>query len=308
MDTVELIPAPAEVGQRLDLVLANGRLPGLSRSRIAVLMRAGHVLVSGRPEKPGYRLRPGDSVRVTLPPPVATELAPVPVDFRILHEDADLIVVAKPPGVVVHPASSHQGETLVHGLLYHCRDLSGIGGVERPGIVHRLDKDTSGVMVIAKHDQAHRLLVTQFQDRRVEKRYLALVAGRPPAPSGRIALPIGRHPVQRQKMAIRPGDGREAATRWRLVEAFPQVALVELTLETGRTHQIRVHMAAIGHPVVGDRVYGRAVCLPVAVPRQLLHSQILSFCHPGSGEMMRFVAPVWPDFEDVLAALRRTGG
>ncbi|MFH1020619.1 MAG: RluA family pseudouridine synthase, partial [Pseudomonadota bacterium] len=245
-------------GQRLDLYLASQfDREGLTRSRIQQLIRADMVLVNETPRKAKYLLQAGDRLTVTIPPQAPSELVGEPVAFVALHEDDDLIVLAKPPGIVVHPASGHSSATLVHGLLYHCGGLSGINGELRPGIVHRLDKDTSGVMVVAKSDFAHQALADQFKRREVKKIYQALVDGKPAFQSGRVDLPIGRHPVHRKKMAIRE-DGREAVTNWRVLERFSLgLTLLELGLETGRTHQIRVHMAALSYPVAGDPVYGR---------------------------------------------------
>ncbi len=296
-------------GQRLDLYLA-GHLaaPGLTRSRIQQLVRDGQVLVNGVSlRKARYLVREGDSLLVMIPSPVSSELAAEPVVFTPLHEDADLIVLAKPPATVVHPACGHSGGTLVHGLLYHCEQLSGINGELRPGIVHRLDKDTSGVMVVAKSDFAHQSLVAQFKERRVKKIYQAIVDGIPAGPAGRVVLPIGRHPVQRKKMAVRP-DGREAVTNWQVLEKFPQgFALLSIRLETGRTHQIRVHMAALGHPIAGDSLYGRKNprYADLGITRQCLHAEVLAFCHPRSGELLEFAAPLWPDLLHTLALLRQ---
>lgn len=297
-------------GQRLDLYLA-GRLEGqgLTRSRIQQLIRDAMVLVNGIPLKAKYLLQAGDSITLTIPPGAPSELVGEPVAFETLHEDEDLIVLVKPPGIVVHPAFGHSTATLVHGLLFHCGELSGVNGELRPGIVHRLDKDTSGVMVVAKTDFAHQALADQFKRREVKKTYQALVDGRPIGQSGRVDLPIGRHAVHRKKMAVRE-DGRGAVTNWRVLERFAQgLALLELGLETGRTHQIRVHMAALSHPVAGDVVYGRKNPLysQMGITRQCLHAQTLSFSHPRTGENLRFTAPLWPDMLFTLEFLRQTG-
>jgi len=294
--------------QRLDSFLA-AELPGeaLSRSRIKELIEGGAVLVNGAPVKVAFRVREGDTVTVAVPESRKSELQPEEVDFPVLFEDEDLVVIAKPPGLVVHPGCGHHSGTLVHGLLFHCEDLAGIGGEERPGIVHRLDKDTSGVMVVAKTDLAHQSLVEQFKDRRVGKIYRAIVNGRPVAESGRIDRPIGRHPVQRRKMAVSE-QGRRAVTNWRVLERFsPDFAYLELELETGRTHQIRVHLASLGYPVSGDELYGRQDRKrldDLGVARQCLHSFRISFSHPRTGEALSFTAPLWPDMEQVLARLR----
>jgi len=298
--------------QRLDAFLATA-LPdaALSRSRLKELIELGEVLVNGLPVKTAYRLRTGDLVTVAVPPPSKSELRPEKVEFTILHEDEDLLVIAKPPGLVVHPGCGHQSGTLVHGLLFHCDDLAGIGGEERPGIVHRLDKDTSGVMVVAKNDQTHHSLVNQFKDRQVSKVYRAIVNGQVVVESGRIDRPIGRHPTQRRKMAVNE-QGRRAVTNWRVLESFAEgFTYLELGLETGRTHQIRVHLAGLNHPISGDEVYGRQdrnLLAELGVVRQCLHSYSLGFSHPRSGEELSFIAPLWPDMQQVLEVLRQRAG
>ena len=298
-------------GQRLDLYLAS-RLEGegLTRSRIQQLIRLEMVLVNEAPQKAKHLLQAGDRLTVTIPPQAPSELIGEPVAFVTLYEDEDLIVLVKPPGIVVHPAAGHSSATLVHGLLHHCGGLSGINGDLRPGIVHRLDKDTSGVMVVAKSDCAHQALADQFKRREVKKVYQALVEGQPTLQSGRVDLPIGRHPVHRKKMAIRE-DGREAVTNWRVLERFAQgLTLLELGLETGRTHQIRVHMAALSCPVAGDPVYGRKNSRypEMGITRQCLHAHTLAFRHPRTGENLQFTAPLWPDMLHTLELLRQAGG
>jgi len=306
----KFVAAKDNIGQRLDAFLA-GKIPAgsISRSRIKALLLEGHITVNDAFAKPSYRLRPGDRVAVNLPSVTPVELLPEKVDFQILFEDENLIVISKPPGLVVHPACGHQSGTLVHGLLFHCDDLSGISGEERPGIVHRLDKDTSGAMVVAKNDHAHQSLLTQFKDRQVTKIYQALADGIPAVPSGRFELPIGRHPFSRRKMAIAERQGRPAVTNWQLLEAFPQagLSLLELSLETGRTHQIRVHLANAGYPVAGDEVYGRKnrkLYEGLRISRQNLHSSKLGFTHPVSGEALLFTAPLWSDMVQTLGILR----
>jgi 23S rRNA pseudouridine1911/1915/1917 synthase len=293
---------PQTAGQRLDSYLAQRELqPGLTRSMMQQLIRAGHVLVAGQKRKSSYRIQAGDLIEVCPPPPKPSALVPEEVPFQILYDDEHLAVIVKPPGVVVHPACGNETGTLVHGLLFRCANLSGISGEQRPGIVHRLDKDTSGVMVIAKNDHSHQALSTQFKERRVEKIYRALVEGRMEATSGRIDLPIGRHPVQRKKMAVLPA-GRLAVTNWHVLEEFADSTYLEIRLETGRTHQIRVHLAHIGHPVIGDPLYGHKKLKNSH--RQCLHAHQLSFFHPASGERLTFLAPLWPDMEGILARLR----
>ncbi len=300
-------------GRRLDQLIADRDDNGvvLTRSRIQALIRSENVRVNNQSvKKSGYRVRTGDQIIIHLPPPEPSELLPEKVDFDILFEDEDLIVVSKPPGVVVHPAHGHSHGTLVHGLLYHCRNLAGIGGEMRPGIVHRLDKDTSGAMVVAKNDMTHNGLVGQFKARSVEKRYLAVLAGVPQRISGKVVKNIGRHPVHRKKMAILDGGGREAVTGWKVLEEFSsRFSFVSLRLETGRTHQIRVHMASLGCPVAGDTLYGgkKHGSSTLDIDRQCLHSFSLSFDHPKTMERLSFTAPLWPDIEKVLERLRVIG-
>jgi 23S rRNA pseudouridine1911/1915/1917 synthase len=298
----------SSAGQRLDVFLARiSPRPTMTRSMLQQLVRDGHVTVSGQERKSGYRLQAGDVVEMEVPPVRPSALVPEKIDFSILHEDDHMVVISKPPGLVVHPACGNETGTLVHGLLFRCGNLAGISGEQRPGIVHRLDKDTSGVMVIAKNDRAHQALTNQFKDRGVEKIYRALVNGIPRESSGRIDLPIGRHPVHRHKMSVLP-SGREAVTNWRVIERFSAQVHLEIRIETGRTHQIRVHLAHIGYPVVGDPLYGGKVKGNdmLKASRQCLHAYRLSLSHPVTGERMVFQAPVWPDMEELLAYLRGT--
>lgn len=308
-DTRTITAGKTDEGCRLDLFLAEALVEtGFSRSRVKGLLSSGFISVNGAPAKPSYRLRADDEILVRRPPLVPAELIPEEVEFTILHEDEDLVVLSKPPGLVVHPACGHHSGTLVHGLLFHCDNLSGISGVERPGIVHRLDRDTSGAMVVAKNDKAHHGLVEQFKSREVEKIYRAIVDGIPERPRGRIAMPIGRHPSQRRKMAVNENQGKAAVSNYRVLETFPgNLSYIEVRLETGRTHQIRVHMAALGCPVAGDEVYGRKnrkLYEELGIGRQCLHSYSLGFTHPGSGERLSFTAPLWPDMADTLEILR----
>jgi 23S rRNA pseudouridine1911/1915/1917 synthase len=279
-------------GMRLDQYLA-ACLPEYSRSRLQVLAKAGQITLNGSVAKPSAKLRTGDVLQIVEPPlePSSIEAQAIPLD--ILFEDADLVVLNKPAGLVVHPASGHRDGTLVNALLHHCQSLSGIGGVERPGIVHRLDKETSGCLVVAKNDEAHRSLVRQFAGREVHKVYLALAAGRFRKTSGEIDQPIGRHPIHRQRMAV-VERGRPARTTWRVSSELPGGTLVECTLHTGRTHQIRVHLKHLGHPVLGDEVYGKRA----GFPRQMLHAWRLGFAHPRTGERLNFESPIPPDFVD----------
>jgi 23S rRNA pseudouridine1911/1915/1917 synthase len=280
------------------------------------LIKSGFARVNHNLSKPGYRLKPGDRIEVTLPPPRPLRLDPEPVTFDLLYEDAWLIVVNKPPGVVVHPAPGHFTGTLVHGLLQHCTDLSGIGGVMRPGIVHRLDKDTSGLMVVAKNDEAHAFLSGQFKSGKVTKKYVALVHGIVKGQKGEIDLPIGRHPVRRKEMSVQPSKGRAAKTLWEKKEELAGLfSLLSVSPKTGRTHQIRVHLSHVGYPIVGDPVYGHRRSwwkkrfpedsgLLSRIERQMLHAGALGFAHPRSGEYREFTAPLPPDMEQVLERLR----
>jgi 23S rRNA pseudouridine1911/1915/1917 synthase len=305
----------SEAGHRLDTVVV-ARLPTLSRSRGSRLIRAGHITVNGLIKKPGYLTKPGDIVRSEVPSPEPITCSPEEIPLSILYEDGDVIVLNKPPGLVVHPGAGHKSRTLVNALLFHCADLEGIGGEDlRPGLVHRLDKDTSGTMVVAKNDMAHESLKHQFKKRQVQKRYLALVYGDIKASAGVIDLPIGRHPIDRKKMSTDSRRSRSTETRWKIKEAFSGVTLLEIDLKTGRTHQVRVHCAAIGHAVVGDAKYGgkrRWKELPSqdlrnilkSVKRQMLHARQLTFLHPRTEKSMSFESPLATDMACVLDALR----
>lgn len=287
----------------------NDRFKGVfSRARLQSLIHSGHVKVNGKTVKESHKTRIGDTVTLAIPAPVPVELIPQAIPLDILHEDADLLVINKAAGIVVHPAAGHASGTLVNALLYHCGDSLAIGGERRPGIVHRLDRDTSGVMLAAKSDRAHAGLVNQFKNRAIHKDYVALVWGHPAPARGTIETLIGRHRSDRKKMAVQSKTGRIAITHYELQECFGDISLVRLRLETGRTHQIRVHMAHNGHPIVGDAQYGRrSVCaLPIPVKRQMLHAETVSFSHPGTGETMSFTAP-WPaDFNALVEVLRKS--
>jgi 23S rRNA pseudouridine1911/1915/1917 synthase len=298
---------PEDHGERLDRRLA-ALWPDLSRARIKSLIEEGYCTVEGRRPKVGQKVQAGQLVVLTIPPTAPTDLFPDPeVVFSIIYQDADLIAIDKPPGLVVHPAVGHGTGTLVHGLLAACPDLTGIGGETRPGIVHRLDKDTSGVMVAAKNEKAHRALVEAFKERGVGKTYLAICRGRRPSPKGEVDLPIGRHPVHRKEMSTRSRAGRSALTRYELLRWYKEgVGFLKVQIFTGRTHQIRVHLAAIGCPVLGDPVYGKGAAgrLKGLAARQMLHSQRLTLDHPTSGERMIFEAPLPEDMARVLDALK----
>ncbi len=293
MEFVTFPVGPENDGERLDRFVA-GRMPELSRSRVQALIKSQHILRNAVATRASETVHAGDEVRVHVPPPVrqaGPQAEAIPID--VLFEDSDLLVLNKPAGLVVHPGAGNDTGTLVHALLHHCKDLSGIGGVERPGIVHRLDKETSGCLVIAKNDLAHQALSAQFAQRVVEKTYLAIVQGVLRRPLGTIDAPISRHPTHRQKMAVSaPGKGREALTDYRVLTSAGGLSLVECRPKTGRTHQIRVHLKHLGHPIVGDPIYGRRG----EFSRHLLHAWKLSFEHPRSSQRLHFVAPVPADF------------
>ena len=284
---------------RLDLFLAQ-HLPEFSRSRIQQLIRAGCIRRNGTTTRPHQLTRTGDEIEVTQPPPEKLEVTPEAIPLEILYEDDDLIVINKPAGMTVHPGAGHREHTLVNALLHHCRSLSGIGGKERPGIVHRLDKETSGCLVAAKNDVAHRELSKQFAARTVEKIYLALVAGKLREQTGVIEQKIGRHPVHRQRMSVLSSRGRAARTEYRVVRSSKQASLVECKLHSGRTHQIRVHLHHLGHPVLGDKIYGPRFAKDF--PRQTLHAWKLGFSHPRTGEWKNFDAPLPDDFNRAITA------
>jgi 23S rRNA pseudouridine1911/1915/1917 synthase len=296
---IEFAVSPSEARLRLDQFLAK-RLPEFSRSRLQQLIRDGSVRLNNSSSRPSQIVRSGDKIDVTEPPLKKIETLPERIPLEILFEDRDLIVLNKPAGLVVHPGAGHREHTLVNALLGHCDTLSGIGGKERPGIVHRLDKETSGCLVVAKNDGAHRELSKQFTARTVEKIYLALVTGKLRKPTGVIEEPIGRHPVHRQRMSAGVLRGRAAKTEYRVIRSSERASLVECRLYSGRTHQIRVHLHHLGHPVLGDKVY--ALRLSKDFPRQMLHAWKLGFHHPRTGEWKSFEAPLPDDFNDALTA------
>ena len=298
-----LEPGSAGAGRRLDQFLAEADL-GLTRSRLRQLIAEGNVLVNGAAAKPAHRLRCGDRVSVSVPAPRPSGVVAQDIPIAVVYQDADLVVIDKPAGLSVHPGPGHPDRTLVNGLLALCPDIQGIGGEIRPGIVHRLDKDTSGLMMAAKTQDAHNRLSQQIKNREVSKGYLALVEGAPSPESGTIDVPIGRDPRRRTRMAVVP-EGRESRTGYRLVERAAAHSLLELQLHTGRTHQARVHLAWLGHPLLGDAVYGRRSPL---LPRHFLHAHSLSFAHPSSGQPMQFRSPLPPDLEAALESVRSGGG
>jgi len=301
---------------RLDRFLA-GSLPEISRAQLKRLIDEQQVLVDEKPAKAGLKLKGGETVSVLIPEPEPVETPPQDIPLHILYEDRDLIVIDKPAGLVVHPAPGHSGGTLVNALLFHCRDLSGIGGELRPGIVHRLDKDTSGVMVATKNDASHQSLAAQFKQHSIRRRYVALVHGLVKTVTGTIDQPIGRHPTQRKKMSGQSRQGRHAVTHWQTLARFDQdsLSLLELILETGRTHQIRVHCSESGHPLVGDPYYGQKNRLQSMrdadlkqllqqLGRQALHARLLGFEHPLTGQYLEFTSPLPDDLQEIVSYLQ----
>lgn len=291
-----------QAGIRLDQFLAQA-ISSVSRASITSAIRDGHVLVDGECRKNSYRLRAGEIIRGFVEKPEAIHVAPEKIDLTILYEDEFLLLLSKPPGLVVHPGSGNSRGTLVNALVHHCQSIAEIGDRLRPGIVHRLDKDTSGIMLVAKQEDIHRTLVDSFKNRRVIKEYIALLHGVPRERRGRLVAPIGRHPVNRQKMAISLVTGKHAVTNWEILREFGgRYTLARLTIETGRTHQIRVHMASLGCPVAGDRVYGSHRD-NVLFSRQMLHAARLMINHPMTGEQLDYTADLWPDFQEILEKL-----
>jgi len=303
----------AGAGERLDRWLARS-MPDTSRARLRAVIVAGGVLVDGRAARPSLRLKAGQSVSVHLPAPLPAVPLAEDIPITVVHEDRYLLVVDKPAGLVVHPGAGRSSGTLVNALLHRVRDLSGIGGVLRPGIVHRLDRGTSGLMVVAKDDATHIALSRQFSGRTVEKEYLAVVLGVPRAAERTIDAPIGRDPVHRQRMSVRAPRGRAARSTYRVVESLDGAALLRVRIATGRTHQIRVHLAALGHPVAGDPTYGgrrppgsrrpEARAALAALARPALHAARLAFTHPATGERLAFESPLPADLQALIASLR----
>ena len=288
---------------RLDKYLAE-QFPEQTRSYLQKLIKDGEVLVNGKNVKTGYQLSKGDEVSVNIPEPKELDVEPQKMDLDIVYEDDDVILINKPKGMVVHPAPGHTTDTLVNGLLYHCKDnLSGINGVARPGIVHRIDRDTTGILIVCKNDMSHNSIAAQLKEHSINRRYRALVHGNLKDDTGTIEGPIGRHPIDRKKMAINERNGKPAVTHYTVLERFGNYTLIECKLETGRTHQIRVHMTSIGHPLVGDEVYGPAKC-PFKLQGQSLHAMVLGFVQPRTGEYMEFSADLPEYFEDLLRKLR----
>ncbi len=312
--TEAIVVEQTQPGQRLDVFL-HSRYPSTSRGTLQRMIEEGNITVNGQPVKPSHTPHRGEELQITWPPPRPAEALPEDIPLDILYEDEDVLVLNKPPGMVVHPSAGNQEHTIVNAILHHCQgQLSGIGGVARPGIVHRLDKDTSGCLLIAKNDAAHIHLAEQFQNRLIEKTYHAVVCGILRRESGEIHAAIARHPTHRKRMAVREEGGREAWTSFKVVKYLNHATLVAATLHSGRTHQIRVHFQHLGYPLAGDDIYGAkasrrlAEATGYAAPRQLLHASVLGFIHPVQGKKMVFEAP-WPmDFNEAIAALEPLEG
>lgn len=318
MRVLDLSVPPPGTGERLDRFLA-GAQTDLSRSQLQGLIDAGHVQVNGRPVRASLRLREGDRVRVEIPDPEPTALTAEDLPLTVVHEDPDVVVLDKPAGLVVHPGAGQQRGTLVHALLHRYPEIVGVGGAGRPGIVHRLDKDTSGLMIVARSSRAYRALVEALRARTVRRTYQALVWGEPRQAEGVIEAALGRHPKERTRMAVVARGGKPARTRWRVAERFGFASRLEVGLDTGRTHQIRVHLGHLGHPVVGDGVYGGrgkkllslrdpqrslAADMLKCLPRQALHASALELPHPVTGTRLLFESPLPEDFERALGLLR----
>lgn len=292
-----------DAGIRIDLYLSE-RSKDLSRSYLQKLLKEEAVLAGGKAVKANYKVNAGEEIELEVPEAVEPEIEPEQMDLDILYEDQDIVLINKPKGMVVHPAAGHFSGTLVNGLMAHCREeLSGINGVMRPGIVHRIDMDTTGVLIVCKNDFAHSAIAEQLKVHSITRKYYAIVHGVLKDDKGTVNAPIGRHPVDRKKMSINERNGRDAVTHYQVLERFRQFTYVECRLETGRTHQIRVHMASIGHPLLGDEVYGPSKC-PFKLQGQTLHAGVLGIVHPRTGNYMEFTAPLPAYFEDLLEKLR----
>ena len=305
---MKLQPGPEDRGSRLDVFLT-GRLERVTRSHVQALNKSGSILIDGQREKDGYRIRGGESIQVELKAPQPSTLEARSIPIQIHYEDDELAVIEKPAGLVVHPGAATGNSTVVHGLLFHFQKLSGTGGPTRPGIVHRLDKWTSGLLIVAKDDWTHARLSRAFQERKVQKSYVALVHGKMPQPAADIALSIGRHSTIRTRMAAQPSRGRTALSSYRVLEELGGFSLLEVKIMTGRTHQIRVHLSAIGHPVVGDNVYGESRDKEYSkkygsLGRYFLHAAELRFTHPKSGIALKFNSPLPAELQSLLERIR----
>lgn len=293
-----------EGGIRVDRYLSE-QLPDLSRSYLQKMIKEGRVLSNGKSVKASEKTTEGQTLELEVPDPVEPEILPEDLNLSILYEDADVILINKPKGMVVHPSAGHYTGTIVNGLMYHCKEeLSGINGVLRPGIVHRIDMDTTGVIIACKNDKAHSAIAEQLKEHSITRRYRAIVCGNLKEDTGTVDAPLGRHPVDRKRMAVVQRGGKEAVTHYKVLERFGNYTYIECQLETGRTHQIRVHMASIGHPLLGDEIYGRAKS-PFKLQGQTLHAMVLGFVHPSTGAYMEFEAPLPEYFERVLENLRK---
>lgn len=305
MKQINLEVLPEDADSRIDRFLAQ-QIPEQSRSFLQKLIREEQITVNGRPVKANYRLQPEDQVLVVVPDPQLPDILPENIPLDILYEDSDVLVINKPKGMVVHPAAGHYSHTVVNAVMYHCQDnLSGINGVMRPGIVHRIDQDTTGAIVICKNDHAHQSLALQLKEHSITRSYRAIVWNNLKEEEGTVDRPIGRHPVDRKKMAVNEKNGKRAVTHYRVLERFGRFTYIECRLETGRTHQIRVHMASIGHPLLGDEVYGPSGKQPFRLQGQCLHAMTLGFVHPSTGEYVEFEAPLPEYFTQLLRNFRK---
>ena len=302
MDEFTFEASEEQKNERIDKFLAS-MLPEFSRSYIQKLLKDQLVIVGESAVKANYKLRPNDSILIRIPEAMEPDILPEEIPLDILYEDNDVLVVNKPKGMVVHPGAGHYSHTLVNGLLWHCKgNLSGINGILRPGIVHRIDKDTTGSLLVCKNDLAHREIAQQLKEHTITRKYRAIVCGTLKEDEGKVDAPIGRHPIERKKMAVNYKNGKPAVTHYRVLERFAQYTYIECILETGRTHQIRVHMNSIQHPLLGDAVYGPAKC-PYSLEGQTLHAMVLGFKHPSTGKYLEFSAPLPDYFEKLLKKL-----
>lgn len=306
MNEIVMEITPEMEGERIDKCISN-YLESLSRSYIQKIIKDGKAYVNDAVVKANYKVKVDDKVQFEIPDCEEPDIPPQDIPLDILYEDKDILIVNKPKDMVVHPAPGHYEGTLVNAIMFHCKDeLSGINGVLRPGIVHRIDKDTTGSIIICKNDEAHRKIAQQLKEHSITRKYRAIVYGRIMEEEGTVNAPIGRHPTDRKKMAINEKNGKPAVTHYKVLERFDKYTYIECQLETGRTHQIRVHMSSIHHPIVGDDVYGPAKCPFPGLQGQTLHAQVLGFIHPRTGQYMEFSAPLPEYFENLLKKLRTT--
>ena len=304
MQELILLPEEESIGERADKYLAV-QLPQYSRSFFQKLFKDDQIQIQNTPIKASYRITGEEEIALTIPDAQKPDIVPENIPLDILYEDQDLLVVNKPKGMEVHPAHGHYSGTLVNALMYHCKDsLSGINGVLRPGIVHRIDMDTTGSLIVCKTDMAHKVIAAQLKEHSITRKYHAIVHGNLKDDTGTVNAPIGRHPTDRKKMSTKAPNGRHAVTHYRVLERFGNFTYIECQLETGRTHQIRVHMSSIGHPILGDEIYGPAKC-PYKLQGQTLHAKILGITHPSTGEYIEFDSPLPDYFKDLLNKLRK---